>query len=291
MTGHFDRRTMPLQEIARLHGIKACDDTILAAFARHGYHHHIPDYKPFLSEATKRKRYTFSIANWDRPKEYWRKGVYYDESTIQSNMRRRLKVLRKRGERRRLDCIQFKFTSGRTSLHCAAAIGYNFKSKIVILSTEGEGKGFTQKKFEAQILRGLLGEICIEKHNQRQSLGSFCVDDDYFVVEDGSKVHGKKDTKKNGGLCNKARVECFIYSIDWPPSSPDLNPIENVWRILKQKLRQRNPFGGWSLEDLQKAVIDVWENEITVENFNKYVDSLPERLAKVRFRKGAQTHW
>jgi len=130
MTSHFDRRALPLQEIARAHGIKASNNTILAAFARRGYHHHIPDCKPFLSEATKRKRWTFSIENWDRGKEYWRKGIYYDETTIQSNLRRRLKILRKRGERRRLDCIQFKFTSGRTSIHCAAAIGYNFKSKL-----------------------------------------------------------------------------------------------------------------------------------------------------------------
>lgn len=137
MTGHFDRRVMPLQEIARLHGIKAWNDTILAAFARHGYHHHVPDCKPFLSQVSKRKRWTFSIANWDRPKKYWCKGLYYDETTMQSNIRRRI------------DCIQFKFTSRRTSLHCAAAIGYNFKSKIVFLSTEGEGKGFIQRKYEA----------------------------------------------------------------------------------------------------------------------------------------------
>jgi hypothetical protein len=143
-------------------------------------------------------------------------------------MRRRIKILRKRGERRRLDCIQFKFTSSRTSIHCAAAIGYNFKSRILILLTEGQGKGFTQEKYEAQVLRGLLGEICTQKHSQMQSLGAFCVDEGYFVVEDGSKVHGKKDTRKNKGLCNKARVECFIYSIPWPSYSPDLNPIENV---------------------------------------------------------------
>jgi hypothetical protein len=141
-------------------------------------------------------------------------------------MRRRLKILRKRGERRRLNCIQFKFTSGRTSLHCAAVIGYNFKSKIIFLLTEGEGKGFTQRKYKDQILRGLLGDIYRDKYTQ--SIGSFYTDDEYFIVEDRSQVHGKKDTKKNRGLCNKAQVECFIYSINWPPSSPDLNPIKNV---------------------------------------------------------------
>jgi transposase len=82
MTGHFDRRAMPLQEIAKIHGIKAHNDTILAAFARYGYYHHIPDCKPFLSESTRQKRWIFLIANWDRPKEYWRKGIYYDKSTI-----------------------------------------------------------------------------------------------------------------------------------------------------------------------------------------------------------------
>ena len=130
----------------------------------------------------------------------------------------------------------------------------------------------------------------MEKHTKKVALGEFCVNEDYFVVEDGSKVHGKKDTKRNKGLCNKARVECYINSIDWPPSSPDLNPIENVWRILKQLIRNRKPHGGWSLKDLKEAVMDIWENEIKVEHFNKYIDSLPKRLAKVRMRKGAQTH-
>src|SRR4030088_2049642 len=100
---------MPLQDIAREHGIEASDKTILAAFARYGYHHHIPDCKPFLSEEHRRKRCIFLIENWDRTKEYWRRGLYYDETIVQSSLRRRLKILRKRGERRRLDCIQFKF--------------------------------------------------------------------------------------------------------------------------------------------------------------------------------------
>jgi transposase len=82
MTGHFDRRAMPLQDIADVHGIKATDKTILTAFARHGYHHHVPNYKPFLSHEHKLQRYAFTIANWDRIKEYWRRGFYYDETTV-----------------------------------------------------------------------------------------------------------------------------------------------------------------------------------------------------------------
>lgn len=291
ITGHFDRRALPLAEIRKAHNIEACDDTFLQALARHGYHYHVPDCKPFLSKATQLKRWIFSIKHYDRPKEYWRKGLYCDETTIQTAIHRRQKILRKRGERRRLDCIQFTFRSGRNSVHCFAIIGYNYKSKLLFLSTEGQGKGFTQQKYEEQVLRGILGDVCIQKHTAKQSLGEFCCDEEYFVVEDRSQVHGKTDTKRNHGLCNRARLECFITSIDWPPTSPDLNPIENVWRILKQRLRNRKPHGGWSLLELQEAVQDIWENAIHVEDFNKYIDSLPERLRLVRLRKGATTHW
>jgi hypothetical protein len=36
----------------------------------------------------------------------------------------------------------------------------------------------------------------------------------FFYIKDNSKVHGKKTTRGNKGLCNAARLECGIYSID-----------------------------------------------------------------------------
>jgi hypothetical protein len=63
MTGHFDRRAMPLQRIAEIFNIKASEKSFLRAFTRFGYHHHIPDCKPFLLEEQRLKRLSFSIAN------------------------------------------------------------------------------------------------------------------------------------------------------------------------------------------------------------------------------------
>lgn len=280
ITGHYDRRILPLETIAKeACGIKASYRTLIRAWSRSGYHHHTPDSKPFLTRDQKLRRYTFAVKNWDRPISYWRRGIYTDETVTRTNLRRRVKILRKRGERKRLDCIQFTFNSGRDSVMCWAAIGYNFKSELYFVSMEGQGKGFTQRKYEEQILRGPLGEIFAERHSQ----GFFC-------VEDGSKVHGLKDTQRNGGLCNATRIECHIHTLlDWPPCSPDLNPIENVWRVLKQRLRNRNPHGGWTLTELKEALVDIWNNEITVEDFNKFIDSMPQRIHKVLVRKGAQT--
>ena len=34
-------------------------------------------------------------------------------------------------------------------------------------------------------------------------------------------------------------IECEI--IEWPPYSPDLNPIENLWALLKSEILKRHP--------------------------------------------------
>jgi ketohexokinase/beta-glucosidase len=69
-TGHYDRRIFTLQEIREHFRLDCCDYTLLRAFARHGYYYYSPDCKPFISKENKLKRWSFSIANWDRKKEY-----------------------------------------------------------------------------------------------------------------------------------------------------------------------------------------------------------------------------
>jgi transposase len=51
-----------------------------------------------------------------------------------------------------------------------------------------------------------------------------------------------------------------ISLIVWPPFSPDLNPIETVWNIMKDWIQEHYP--GWdklSYKVLRKAVQDAWD--------------------------------
>jgi transposase len=68
----------------------------------------------------------------------------------------------------------------------------------------------------------------------------------------------------------------------WPSQSPDLNPIENCWRILKEAVRRRTPR---NLEELKAVCSEEW-NKILPEYCTKLVNSMPKRLNAVIARKG-----
>ena len=69
----------------------------------------------------------------------------------------------------------------------------------------------------------------------------------------------------------------------WPGSSPDLNPIENCWAVLKKKVVIRQPT---SHADLVEVIKDVWCVEITDDYCRNLIDSMPRRLAAVLKAKG-----
>jgi hypothetical protein len=67
----------------------------------------------------------------------------------------------------------------------------------------------------------------------------------------------------------------FITRDEWPPTFPDLNPLDySIWSILEQKACAK-PHK--TVESLKRALTKVWD-EITVETLAKIVDNFPKRL-------------
>jgi len=93
-----------------------------------------------------------------------------------------------------------------------------------------------------------------------------------MLMEDNAGIHGTQD-KENMTRYKQSRG---VPTSWWPACSPDLNPIENVWRIMKQYLRQlkRSP---QTLEALKAALTKIWD-EMDPDEWGKYIDEMPDRI-------------
>jgi DDE superfamily endonuclease len=70
--------------------------------------------------------------------------------------------------------------------------------------------------------------------------------------------------------------------IDWPSCSPDLNPIENIWAIVKRNVEYRMPN---NLEELRRYMIEEWQ-AIPKSFLKNLIDSMQGRCREVLEKNG-----
>ena len=78
-----------------------------------------------------------------------------------------------------------------------------------------------------------------------------------------------------------------INIMSWPAQSPDLNPTENSWDLLKRKVHEKTPT---NLKELWVAIKNVWDGlpQIHLENL---IESMPIRCAAVIKAKRGSTRY
>lgn len=106
------------------------------------------------------------------------------------------------------------------------------------------------------------------------------------LMEDGHPAHTSK-------LNQIFKEQYGLQTMAWPASSPDLNPIENVWHILRSKLRKQwhnNDKRPQSADELWKVACEEWE-AIPQDIFNNWVDSMPRRVNQCFQADGGHTKW
>ena len=91
-------------------------------------------------------------------------------------------------------------------------------------------------------------------------------------MEDNARPHTAAKTQEY--LENKGN-----HKIDWPPQSPDLNPIENVCLHMKREIaRQKKQFK--SVDEVMATIHYVWD-KISCDVISNLYKSMSERLRDV----------
>jgi len=273
----FKARQLSWQALANEAGIKACPQTVKTAMGTLQYRKCIACEKGCVSPSNAKRRIEDAKrALHFRPKpEDWRDIRWSDECHFTICREGKIRIIRKPGERYCPDCIHHQPPDDKSvpviRYHVWAAVGYDFKSELHFyeVPTNTNGK-MSLQIYHDEILEGVV----------RPWLDA----GQHFVLEeDGDSGHGTgrnstnivKDWKEAHGLKHYFNT----------PGSPDLSPIENCWRAVKQYVRANVSITGPSLIEL---VLAGWAR-ITKASINKMVDSMVERMKAVLAGDGQMT--
>lgn len=101
-----------------------------------------------------------------------------------------------------------------------------------------------------------------------------------WLQEDNDPSHG---TRSVNNVARWLKNSNWVATITHPAQSPDLNPIEAIWNILKQRIRQRE----WhSLAQLKHLLQEEWER-ISIEEIRRRISDMPKRCAQLATSDGA----
>ena len=87
-----------------------------------------------------------------------------------------------------------------------------------------------------------------------------------------------------------------IWVIDWPAHSPDMNPIEHVWKKMKEILNRDFPElsnlgrNQGNIEVFIAALKAAWDR-VPQSLIARLIDSVPDRVAELRRNRGWYTHY
>ena len=229
---------------------KTCSSrTIRNTLVEMSYVNSIPRVVPLLTEAAKEKRVEWACANTERD---WSRVFFSDETYIQisANVTR---AWHKTGERP--SCQRSKFLK---KLMFWAAVSSGMKTELFVV-----GGTMTSQRYIVLLRDEFLPWL------RRQKRGQF------VFQQDNAPAHTAKTTRQ---FFDEEKIEV----LPWPASSPDLNPIENLWGILKTRVDARKPN---DVSELLTAAQEEWAG-ISLQTVRACINSLPKRLTQVIQRNG-----
>ncbi len=163
---------------------------------------------------------------------------------------------------------------GTTDLYeCAGSYGRKSEYK----NKEGdESRNITSEEYRVILARDLLPDALKTFRVKGQ-----CT---FVLLQDNDPTHNvagevlEEFNKKHG---------CHITLLGHPPNSPDLNPIENIWGLVKRRVEMR---GCKTFQEFKEAVREEFR-KIPPSMLKKYVNSMHNRMVACQKANGQRTRY
>lgn len=230
-------------------GLNISSETIKRRLKEKGFRYRSPAFKPFLTKKQMDIRLNFAKENKTRD---WSKVVFTDESTIRLTPTVQ-RIWKKRGHP--VFVKRYKNYSKINIWGCFSNSGFG---RIILFKSN-----LTAKKL-----------IRIYKNGLLRSFPSIATGR-LVLLEDNDPKHTAK-------IAKTYRKSHNIKRINWPANSPDLNPIENVWYILKYRIKK---YGASNINQLKTAIKTEW-SKLGQNLARSLVLSMPTRMKQVILSKG-----
>lgn len=241
-------------------GCNISRQTVQRTLHNAGLHGHRPRRTPLLRKRHTKARLTFAKAHLDKDENFWSSVLWSDETKIELFGHNDVAFIwRKKGE------------------------AFNPKNTIPTVK-HGGGNVIFWGCFSANgpgnltTVNGIMKKeqyIKILNNNIQQSAEKLGLGHQWIFQHDNDPKHTAK-VVKNWLVDNNINV------LQWPSQSPDLNPIENLWRVLKIRVMARRPS---NLKELELIAKDEWA-KIPVETCKNLVSNYRKRLIAVIASKG-----
>ncbi len=220
--------------------------------------------KPLLNQRQRQKHLTWAVEKKNWTVAQWSKVLFSDESKFCISFGNQgPRVWRKSGEAQNPCCLKSSVKFPQSVMIWAA------------MSSAGVGPlCFLKSTVNAAIYQEIL------EHFMLPSAAKLYGDADFIFQQDLAPAHTAKGTKSWFN-------DHGVTVLDWPANSPDLNPIENLWGIVKRKMRDTRPNNA---DDL-KAAIKATCASIPPQQCHKLITSMPRRIEAVIKAKGAPTKY
>ncbi|KAF1954470.1 hypothetical protein CC80DRAFT_567739 [Byssothecium circinans] len=167
-----------------------------------------------------------------------------------------------------------------------AAIWLGGRSELIAMERVRGLRGYTSTSYTNTLEDGLLPWNELEEEDFDQEEEEY---EPYQFMQDNAPIHKSRETTN---WLNAHEIEV----IDWPPYSPDINPIEHLWWLLKQKLVKLYPnlegqgFRGVDRDHFTQCAQEAWR-AIPQASIDKLIKSVPRRTRAVIQARGWQTKY